>query len=240
MRFQTTALTPFPSSRRQISANTQVKTIEGHYTGHFKSVVTKPQNVYIMRDIACAGYMAGCNARWFAADSDAAGALEISSTGDDTFGTQVNAAANVKRSIMSRLSFQDDVYSVYPSLLAFPMTKTQAKTMDTSMSISNRLLPWEVQGPGSAHDSFPGGEQAWIVYSSEFGLKSIHFGEDMKATENMEFVSQVCYKSSKPLLRARGLFTRYCTKHDRDRRTTRSASWALTASTIPSRIPSTS
>ena len=31
----------------QLSANTQVKTIEGHYTGHFKAVVTKPQNVLV-------------------------------------------------------------------------------------------------------------------------------------------------------------------------------------------------
>ena len=47
-------LTPAPGCLR----STQVKTIEGHYTGHFKAVVTKPQNVMVMRDVACAGYVA--------------------------------------------------------------------------------------------------------------------------------------------------------------------------------------
>ena len=56
----------------QLSANTQVKTIEGHYTGHFKAVVTKPQNVLVMRDVACAGYVAGGNTRWFAQDEKGA------------------------------------------------------------------------------------------------------------------------------------------------------------------------
>ena len=27
-------------------------------TGHFKAVITKPQNVFVMRDVACAGYVA--------------------------------------------------------------------------------------------------------------------------------------------------------------------------------------
>ena len=83
----------------QLSANTQVKTIEGHYTGHFKAVVTKPQStperieppnppprapldptrspapvcvadVLVMRDVACAGYVAGGNTRWFAKGED--------------------------------------------------------------------------------------------------------------------------------------------------------------------------
>merc|ERR1711865_1263482 len=51
-----TGATLFGPADMQLSANTQVKTIEGHYTGHFKAVVTKPQNVMIMRDVACAGY----------------------------------------------------------------------------------------------------------------------------------------------------------------------------------------
>lgn len=34
----------FGPADMQLSANTQVKTIEGHYTGHFKAVVTKPQS----------------------------------------------------------------------------------------------------------------------------------------------------------------------------------------------------
>ena len=64
-----TGATLFGPADMQLSANTQVKTIEGHYTGHFKAVVTKPQNVMIMRDVACAGYVAGCNTRFFARNS---------------------------------------------------------------------------------------------------------------------------------------------------------------------------
>jgi hypothetical protein len=39
-----TGATLFGPADMQLSANTQVKTIEGHYTGHFKAVVTKPQS----------------------------------------------------------------------------------------------------------------------------------------------------------------------------------------------------
>jgi len=36
-----TGATLFGPADMQLSANTQVKTIEGHYTGHFKAVITK-------------------------------------------------------------------------------------------------------------------------------------------------------------------------------------------------------
>ena len=49
-----TGATLFGPADMQISANTSVKTIEGHYTCHTKSVITKPQNVMVMRDIMCA------------------------------------------------------------------------------------------------------------------------------------------------------------------------------------------
>ena len=39
-----TGATLFGPADMQLSANTQVKTIEGHYTGHFKAVITKPQS----------------------------------------------------------------------------------------------------------------------------------------------------------------------------------------------------
>merc|ERR1719201_1012687 len=60
-----TGATLFGPADMQISANTSVKTIEGHYTCHTKSVITKPQNVYVMRDVMCNGYVAGANTRFF-------------------------------------------------------------------------------------------------------------------------------------------------------------------------------
>lgn len=171
----------------QLSANTQVKTIEGHYTGHFKSVVTKPQNVYVMRDIACAGYVAGCNTQFFTNEA-----------GTHTLATGQN-------NIMRRLSFADDVGGSYQSMLAFPCHAGQFVSghLDTVCSVTTRLLPWEVTSAGGGtHNSFPGGDAMFREYNNKLGLSSIHFGEDMKAAENMEFISQgstnECPRGSNP------------------------------------------
>ena len=193
----------------QLSANTQVKTIEGHYTGHFKSVVTKcaaaladttalptadgrlcarvqAQNVYVMRDIACAGYVAGCNTRFFARNDEAAPGGNALNAGNFSLTT-------ARQNIMERLSFADDVGAMYGSMLAFPCWESQLQSghLDTVLSVTTRLLPWEVQSAGGGdHNSFPGGQGAYTAYSQQLGLSSIHFGEDMKAAENMEFISQ--------------------------------------------------
>jgi len=160
----------------QLSANTQVKTIEGHYTGHFKAVVTKPQNVLVMRDVACAGYVAGCNTLFFA-------------QGEDGSMSATTAATN----LMERLSFSNDVGAKYASMLAFPATAQQFSSghLDTVMSVTTRLLPWEVtSATGGTHSSFPGGQKVFEEYQRVLNLRSIHFGEDMKAAENQDFISQ--------------------------------------------------
>ena len=152
----------------QLSANTQVKTIEGHYTGHFKAVVTKPQNVLIMRDVACAGYVAGCNTQFFALQREA----------DNSKSYSLEAA---RQAMQDRLSFADDVGAKYGSMLAFPCTEGQLESnqgMDTVMSVTSRLLPWEVTGPSArSHSSFPGGEGCYQAYNNALGLDSIHYGE---------------------------------------------------------------
>ena len=150
----------------------------GHYTGHFKAVITKPQNVLVMRDIACGGYVAGCNTRWFSKD------LKVDK----------HSLENAKSSMMNRLSFGDDVGSRYASMLAFPCWEGQFESgdLDTVCSITSRLLPWEVTSAmGGNHNSFPGGEFAYGAYQSKLQLRAVHFGEDMKAVENQEFISQV-------------------------------------------------
>ena len=175
-----TGATLFGPADMQLSANTQVKTIEGHYTGHFKAVVTKPQNVMVMRDVACAGYVAGCNTRWFARDD------ENEENGDKKF-----SAESARQNIQSRLSFDDDMTDRYASMLAFPAHEGQFEggQLDTVMSITTRLLPWEVNGSGQ-HNSFPGGDAMYNAYSGILGLSSVHYGEDMKAAENQDFISQ--------------------------------------------------
>ena len=171
-----TGATLFGPADMQLSANTQVKTIEGHYTGHFKAVVTKPQNVLIMRDIACAGYVAGGNATFF-------------TKGVDGYTTRAGM-----EQMQSRLSFADDVGAKYGSMLAFPCSEQQFSAnqgLDTVMSVTSRLLPWEVTGVNARnHSSFPGGEAVFQAYNQTLGLDSVHYGEDMKAAENQDFISQ--------------------------------------------------
>ena len=160
-----TGATLFGPADMQLSANTQVKTIEGHYTGHFKAVVTKPQNVLVMRDVACAGYVAGCNTRWFAQGEDGA-----------------FTAGNAADAIQARLSFDNDDTDRYASMLAFPCMEGQFNSgqLDTVMSVTTRLLPWEVNQAG-LHASFPGGDDMYRVYNAELQLSQVHYGEDMKA-----------------------------------------------------------
>jgi hypothetical protein len=147
--------------------------------GHFKAVITKPQNVLVMRDIACGGYVAGCNTRWF-----------VKNETDGTY-----SLTSAKDNMMKRLSFADDVGSRYGSMLAFPCWGGQFESgaLDTVCSITTRLLPWEVTSAmgGGGHSSFPGGDAAYNEYNKKLQLRAVHFGEDMKAAENQEFISQV-------------------------------------------------
>jgi len=150
-------------------------TLTRHYTGHFKAVVTKPQNVLVMRDVACAGYIAGGNTRFFSKDEAGAGHSFDSAT----------------RNLMSRLSFDDDVTDRYQSMLAFPAHEDQFNSgqLDTVMSVTTRLLPWEVSNTAT-HDSFPGGHEMYMKYASKLQLQQVHYGEDMKSAENQDFISQ--------------------------------------------------
>ena len=132
-----------------------------------------------MRDVACAGYVAGCNTQWFAKEYGGAGT-----------GMSLDTAAT---NMMKRLSFADDVGVKYSSMLAFPCWAAQFESghLDTVMSVTTRLLPWEVtSATGGTHQSFPGGQGAYTAYQSKLNLRSVHFGEDMKAAENQDFISQ--------------------------------------------------
>lgn len=173
-----TGATLFGPADMQISANTSVKTIEGHYTCHTKSVITKPQNVYVMRDVMCSGYVAGGNTRFFG--QPAGGTFSVPATPN-----QVTDALD------KRLSFQNDAEGEYDSMLAFGCHYGDGAKRDQVISITDRLLPWEVTRAGAAQkDYFPGGDGNYKEYSKAFRLNTIHFGEDVRAAENMEFISQ--------------------------------------------------
>ena len=131
----------------------------------------------VMRDVACAGYVAGGNCRFFAEGED----------GDFT-------VDSCNQNLMSRLSFDDDVTDKYASMLAFPAHEGQFRggQLDTCMSVTTRVLPWEVQNTVT-HDSFPGGNAMYIAYQNKLNLGQVHYGEDMKAAENQDFISQVYF-----------------------------------------------
>lgn len=128
-----------------------------------------------MRDISCAGYVAGGNCDWFTLDKDGA----------------QRTKELVQQAIMDRLSFNEKLDNDggsgrYPSMFAFPMTEEQweSGSMDTVMSVTNRVLPWEVsKNGGTANNSFPGKADGFKRYKEAFNLHQIHYGEDMKAQE---------------------------------------------------------
>lgn len=128
-----------------------------------------------MKDIMANGYRAGGNTKFFVKD------------GDLTKG---------KENLMKRLNMDDtsgdDEMS---SLLAFPMSAGQydSGNMDIAMSVTSRYLPYEVAS--AQHKSFPGGEEMYKFYERMLSLRAVHFGEDLRASENMEYMSQVSASS---------------------------------------------
>ena len=180
-----TGATLFGPADMQISANTSVKTIEGTYTFHTKSVVTKPQNVMVLRDIMCSGYVAGGNTRFF-------GEKKAKASADGKYKT-----SEIIEAITDRLSFADDASGEYESMLAFAVPLDSNAKRDQVMSLSARLLPWEVTNSAQTHDYFPGGDLHYKYYSTAYQLNTIHFGEDIRAAENQEFISNVSHALSR-------------------------------------------
>jgi hypothetical protein len=139
-------------------------------------VVTKPQNVLVLKDIMANGYRAGGNTKFF---------MPLDEASDKRFDT-------CRQNIQERLNFEN-VDEDPASMLAFPLPVSQyhSGAMDTVMSVTTRLLPYEVNGGPNNHSSFPGGQDMFTFYESKLGLRAVHFGEDLRATENMEYMSQV-------------------------------------------------
>lgn len=136
---------------------------------HTKSVITKPQNVMVLRDIMCNGYVAGCNTAFFGAKDPKAADKEYSKE-------QIQADIN------TRLTMADGDEVDYPSMLAFYEDYNEAAKRDQVISISNRVLPWDTTN-GDTRDQFPGGKTGWGLSSGK-GLEGIHYGEDLRATSN--------------------------------------------------------
>ena len=131
----------------------------------------------VLRDIMLSGYVAGGNTRFFGA-------------GNANLAGPVSSVA-VTEAITTRLSFADDASGEYDSMLAFAAPYGDGNKRDQVISLSHRLLPWEVSRPDNEQKAyFPGGNAGFLAYKDLWSLNQIHFGEDVRAAENMEFISQ--------------------------------------------------
>ena len=128
-----------------------------------------------MRDIMCSGYVAGGNTAFFGEEAARKN-------------KGVYTPEGVQQAIENRLAFQDDSQGEYESMLAFCAPYLDGSKRDQVISITERLLPWEVTG--SSKHYFPGGQNGFDAYRAAFRLDTIHYGEDVRASENMEFISQ--------------------------------------------------
>lgn len=191
-----------------------------------KSVITKPQNVMTLRDIMCSGYVAGGNTKWFGNEDK-----RTTPSAQNQIGSEA-----IQEAINNRLAFTDDVNADYGSMLSFacPYSEVQTGARDQVISISERLLPWEVRTTSGAQkqkEGFPGGQAGFDNYKAPYGLNTIHFGEDIRAAENMEFIANVCIlctTTNIPILNM--TFVVYVAIH-RDPSTTPCASLAPTGNT---------
>ena len=181
----------------QISSNTAVKVIEGHYTAHFKSIVQNPKNVNVLRDVMSIGYIAGCNTAFFGSIID----------DQQMNGKEVITAMEVNSSVSARLNFQREESDNYESMYAFfsPWYEGEQYMQDNAFSVSGGSgLPWDT---GSGHTlsngdvsrldcNFPGGINNFRRYNDLLYLSAIHTGEDENARKNQLFLQYGTYNNS--------------------------------------------
>lgn len=124
----------------------------------------------------CSGYVAGGNTQFFGSKDGV--------VPDILFGE------NITSKMTERLSFNDDAAGEYQSMLAFCAHYGDGAKRDQVISISERLLPWEVTS-GNTKEYFPGGLDNYKRVKQVLHLEQIHYGEDQRAAENQDYISQV-------------------------------------------------
>jgi hypothetical protein len=169
--------------------------------------VSKPQNVLVLRDIMCAGYVAGSNSMFFCNPD---GLLR---SAPSELQKQCAGFADVANEEMAaRLQNNNGIEaavlpSMFPFIGSYLFERTQRR--EPVVSLTERVLPWEVQnGFNNQQNSpaagmqkyFPGGDAAYTFYTtggptgygatSGLHLNRVHYGEDVRAIENMAFLVQ--------------------------------------------------
>ena len=178
-----TGNTLFGPADMQLSANTTVKVLEGHYTMHSKAVITKHQNCLTLADIQCDGYIAGSDVKWF-------GDVECKEANLLLKKKLPVSAENIAMGIRTRLDFEREDDNQYGSMLAFACTINEDNMMmqDSAFSLTDGNLPWDVGNHADSERNFPGGKTMFDKYKGLFNLDSIHAGRDPSSVSNREFV----------------------------------------------------
>ncbi len=111
-----TGRTLYGPSDFQVSANTQAKTIEGHFTCHTKATISKPENVSILSDILTSKYVGGCTASGF---------FSPSTLGEKMGGSAIDPDTSI-------------------IAIATPSFAPKSTTLsDRVVSITGRSVPWD-------------------------------------------------------------------------------------------------
>lgn len=216
-----TGNTLFGPADMQISANTTVKTIEGHYTCHTKAVITKPQNVMVMRDIQADGYVAGADVTFFG---------DVSLPQDQQAETDEGYAeleAAIAQDIRDRLEFAHEYDNKYASMLAFaaPFEDNPQFLQDQAFSLSGQRLPWDVGDTDMVRDgagryaqrngsrNFPGSDAFFQGYVNMFRLQTITAGQDTSSITSNQFIRNGTYNNSIVLLGPHRTYSPFTSSH---------------------------
>jgi hypothetical protein len=121
-------------------------------------VITKPQNVLVLRDIACARYVAGGNIKFF---------------GEEEANGGTASEQQIADALQKRLNFENEADGYYESMLVFNLGADELKILKSSTALSlagDRVLPWETGGnPNNAMPALADGKV-------KEALKTIHYG----------------------------------------------------------------
>jgi len=157
--------TLFGESNFQFAGNVDVKNIHGHYTAHFNSVVTDPKQVKTIRDVMCAGYVSGCNTKFFG-ERTTTDANNVSTT---TFNGPTIGADLAE---MRTMDPSDRQKSNDKSILVFAVKSNTAVEEKEVVSISSVAFPWDNSRNGWSEYSgknFPGGADNLTWYNTQIG-----------------------------------------------------------------------
>ena len=182
-------------SDMQLSANTSVKMIDGHYTGHSKAVVTKPQNVFVLRNILANGYVAGNNCAFFGShvtDRSSRMGNPQSFVTTDTIKKSVNQRLGIDRR-PSRTPPHQQRSNRPCSLLAFVVPiGSEDRLQERAFPFSPRTVPFDpapVDMTSLSPDVVPGGGSIFQPYLKRYGLTSLLSSCDSEYVRNNSFFS---------------------------------------------------